>query len=213
MIGDHVASPPLLYDPAPDFVARTTMGERRLADYRGHWLILFSHPADFTPVCTSEFLAFSREQEAFSALNCELLALSVDSLFSHLAWVRDIRRRFGVAIGFPIIKDPSMAIATAYGMLPPGAPDASMVRAAFVIDPAGIIRSITWYPLVIGRNVAELKRLLMALQLSDREGVQTPEGWMPGGDVLLPATLDAGEDEAGEAEGSAWYYRYRPMPT
>ena len=185
------------------------MGDRMLSDYRGRWLILFSHPADFTPVCTSEFLAFAREQEAFAAMNCELLALSVDSLFSHLAWVRDIRRRFGVAINFPIIEDPSMAVATAYGMLPPGAPDAMMVRAVFIIDPAGTIRSITWYPSTIGRNVAELKRLLTALQLSDRNGVQTPEGWQPGDDVLLPPATDPA---AADEDGDAWYYRRRPVP-
>jgi peroxiredoxin 2/4 len=206
-MSEDVLHPPLLHDPAPDFIARTTLGERRLSDYRGRWLVLFSHPADFTPVCTSEFLAFAREQDGFAALNCDLLALSVDSLFSHLAWVRDIKQRFGVSIEFPIVEDPSMAVAKAYGMLPPGAPDSMMVRAVFVIDPGGLIRSITWYPSSIGRNVAELKRLVTALQLSDREGVQTPEGWRPGDDILLPPSMDLADE--GDKDGG-WYFRRRP---
>lgn len=206
--------PPLLHDKAPDFRARTTMGERGLADYRGTWLLLFSHPGDFTPVCTSEFVAFARAADRFEALGCGLLALSVDSLFSHLAWIRSIRERFGVAIPFPIIEDPSMAIAKAYGMVAPSAADASLVRAVFVIDPEGTIRAITWYPMTIGRNVEELLRLIAALRMTDEHDVSTPEGWQPGQDVLLapPMTTD-GAMRSIPGDGSDWYFRLgQPAP-
>lgn len=133
-------APPLIGDTAPDFSCRTTQGECHLSDYRGRWLVFFSHPADFTPVCTSEFVAFARAAPEFSALGCALLALSVDSLFSHIAWVRTIERRFGVAIPFPVVEDPSMAIASAYGMIHPGASSSSTVRGCFVIDPEGVVR-------------------------------------------------------------------------
>ncbi|WP_171833945.1 peroxiredoxin [Lichenicola cladoniae] len=199
--------PPLLHDPAPDFLARTTMGDRSLLGYRGQWLLLFSHPADFTPVCTSEFVAFARAADDFSALNCALLALSVDSLFSHLAWIRSIRAQFGVTVPFPIIEDPSMAIAQAYGMISPRARDTAMVRAIFVIDPEGIIRAISWYPMTTGRSVAELLRLVSALQMTDAHGVSTPEAWQPGQDVILPPPMTAPDAlDAGGAEGD-WYYR------
>ncbi len=128
--------------------------------YRGKWLLFFSHPADFTPVCASEFIAFANAADRFRALGCELLALSVDSLFSHFGWIRSIQKQFGVEITFPIIEDPSMVIARAYGMIAPHAPDSSLVRAAFLIDGTGIIRAITWYPMTTGRNVSELLRLL-----------------------------------------------------
>jgi peroxiredoxin (alkyl hydroperoxide reductase subunit C) len=188
------------------------MGDVALADYRGRWLLLFSHPADFTPVCTSEFLAFTRAAERFDALGCALLALSVDSLFSHMAWIRSIHQQFGVAVPFPIIEDPSMAIAAAYGMIAPNAPDAAMVRAVFVIDPDGIIRAISWYPMTTGRSVEELLRLLAALQTSDQHGVSTPEGWLPGDDVLLPCPLTTDQLFRAQAEGSDWYFRTGPLP-
>ncbi len=204
--------PPLLHDPAPEFRARTTMGDIALSNYRGRWLLLFSHPADFTPVCTSEFIAFSRASARFDALGCALLALSVDSLFSHVAWVRSIHQQFGVAVPFPIIEDPSMAIATAYGMIAQNAPDTALVRAAFVIDPEGVIRAISWYPMTTGRNVEELLRLLAALQTSDQHGVSTPEGWRPGDDVILPSPLTTDQMFDVQAEGSDWYYRTGPLP-
>lgn len=204
--------PPLLHDPAPEFRARTTTGDVALADYRGRWLLLFSHPADFTPVCTSEFLAFSAAAPRFEALGCALLALSVDSLFSHIAWIRSIHRQFGVAVPFPIIEDPSMAIAAAYGMIAPNAPDAATVRAAFVIDPDGIIRAISWYPMTTGRNVEELLRLVAALQTADRHGVATPAGWLPGDDVILPCPLTADQVLDGQADDSDWFFRTGPLP-
>lgn len=196
-------------DPAPDFIARTTQGEKRLSDYRGRWLVLFSHPADFTPVCTSEFIALARRAAAFDALGCDLMALSVDSLYSHLAWLKDIYRRFGVKVTFPIIEDPSMAIGHAFGMVDAGSSGSATVRASFVIDPDGIVRAVSWYPMNIGRSVDELLRLVTALQIADREHASTPAGWSPGEPLLEPAatTLDAaladGDDDA------AWYYRER----
>ena len=199
--------PPLLHDPAPEFHARTTMGDRSLSDYRGQWLLLFSHPADFTPVCTSEFVAFAKAAEHFAAIHCSLLALSVDSLFSHLAWIRSIHAQFDVVVPFPIIEDPSMAIAQAYGMISPRARDSAMVRAIFVIDPNGIIRAISWYPMTTGRSVAELFRLVTALQTTDSLGVSTPEGWQPGQDVILPPPITVSDAFAAVAGDGEWYYR------
>lgn len=196
-------------DAAPDFMARTTQGERRLSDYRGRWLVLFSHPADFTPVCTSEFIDLARQSEAFADLNCDLMALSVDSLYSHLAWVKDIYSRFGVKVTFPIIEDPSMAIGHAFGMVDAGSSDSATVRATFVIDPKGIVRAISWYPMNIGRSVDELLRLVRALQASDREGASTPSGWMPGHPLLEPAATTLDEAIADGEDGGAWYFRER----
>ncbi|WP_256890314.1 peroxiredoxin [Acidomonas methanolica] len=200
---------PLLNEPAPPFRARTTKGEKSLDDYRGRWLVFFAHPADFTPVCASEFIAFSKAYDAFQALDCDLLGLSVDSLFSHIAWVSSIHDRFGVEVPFPIVEDPSMAIARAYGMLHPGADSSATVRASLVIDPNGLIRAITWYPMNVGRNVEELLRLVSALQLSEREQVFTPAGWTPGDAVLAPPPLTAPDPKAWSPSGEQpdWYYR------
>ncbi|MBW4022185.1 MAG: peroxiredoxin [Proteobacteria bacterium] len=203
------ASVPLLNAPAPGFIARTTQGERSLEDYRGRWLIFFAHPADFTPVCASEFIAFSRAYDRFQALGCDLLGLSVDSLFAHIAWIASIEARFRVRVPFPLVEDPSMVIARAYGMLHPGAHTSATVRASFVIDPTGIIRAITWYPMTVGRSVEELLRLVAALQTSDRAEVFTPEGWHPGEPVLLPPPLLAGGTPIPAPTGGHgdWYYR------
>lgn len=196
-------------DAAPDFVARTTHGERRLSDYRGRWLVMFSHPADFTPVCTSEFVALARKADAFAALGCELLALSVDSLYSHLAWLRDIHQRFGVKVPFPIIEDPSMAIGHAFGMVDASSNDSATVRATFVIDPEGVVRAISWYPMNVGRSVEELLRLVTALQAADREQASTPAGWRPGEPLLEPVAVTLEEAIAAGAGEAAWYYRER----
>ena len=203
---------PLLNEPAPAFHARTTQGERGLVDYRGRWLIFFAHPADFTPVCASEFIAFSKAYDRFQALGCDLLGLSVDSLFAHIAWIANIKERFGVTVPFPIVEDPSMAVARAYGMLHPGAHTSATVRATFVIDPKGLIRAITWYPMNVGRSVDELLRLLTALQTSDKRDVFTPEGWRVGDPVLVPPPLLASHSPgAASASGqSDWYFRLEP---
>ncbi|MBB2205286.1 peroxiredoxin [Gluconacetobacter takamatsuzukensis] len=197
---------PKIGDVAPDFVARTTQGRVCLGDLRGRWVLLFSHPADFTPVCTSEFLAFAASADRFRAMNCALLGLSVDSLSAHLAWVEAIRAQFGVTIPFPIIEDPSMAIARAYGMLDGTAQSSATVRAVHVIDPEGVIRAIVWYPMSVGRSVAELLRLVAALQTVTAEDVLTPEGWTPGDETVLPAA-ETQQDAA--AAGPAWFMRTR----
>src|ERR1700726_3192020 len=208
-----VTRPLLIGSPAPGFATRTTMGERALDGYRGRWLVFFSHPADFTPVCTSEFVAFSRAYDRFRALGCDLLALSVDSLFSHIAWVRSIKERFGVTVPFPSTEDPSMAIAAAYGMIHPDAADSSTVRATFVIDPDGLIRAMIWYPMSTGRSVEEILRLVEALQTPDREAVSTPEGWHPGDARCEPApiSVDALDDQDPSGDALDWYYRLRKL--
>jgi peroxiredoxin (alkyl hydroperoxide reductase subunit C) len=199
---------PRLGEPAIPFRVRTTMGERSLADYRGRWLLLFSHPADFTPVCTSEFIALSRAHHRFEARGCDLLGLSVDSLFAHLAWVRAIEAGFGVRIDFPIAEDISMALARAYGMIHPGDSSTATVRGSFFIDPVGTIRMLAYYPMTTGRSIEELLRTLAALQESDASGVSTPADWHPGEDGVLPPPLTV-QDAAARAEAGApaWYYQ------
>jgi peroxiredoxin (alkyl hydroperoxide reductase subunit C) len=203
--------PPVIGSKAPNFSARTTMGERTLESYRGRWLVFFSHPADFTPVCTSEFITFAKLYPEFQKLDCELLGLSVDSLSAHIAWVHSIKARFGVTMPFPIVEDPSMAIAAAYGMIHPDASDAATVRATFVIDPEGLVRAIVWYPMTTGRSVEELLRLVQALRTSDAEHAWTPEGWHPGGNLLEPAPIafDPTIEHQSEADAPDWYYRFR----
>ena len=191
---------------APDFMARSTLGPVRLADYRGRWLLFFSHPADFTPVCTSEFIALQKAKARFDALGCDLLGLSVDSLYAHIAWVKDIEARFGVRITFPIVEDISMAVARAYGMIHDGSATTAAVRSVYFIDPAGYIRAQIHYPMNIGRSVDELYRVLSALQQSDRENVAMPEGWQPGDDGLLAPVTDQSEADARDAaKDGAWY--------
>jgi len=204
-------SPPQIGEKAPDFEARTTQGVLRLGDYRGKWLVLFSHPADFTPVCTSEFIALSRAKDRFDALNCALLAVSVDSLYAHLGWIKAIRDSFGVTIAFPIVEDPSLVIGRAYGMITDRSPDAATMRSTFFIDPDGIIRAMTTYPATVGRSVDEMLRIVAALQRVDRANVVTPEGWQPGDDVLLPP--QAMQDALLAASGEAiWFHRTSPDP-
>jgi peroxiredoxin (alkyl hydroperoxide reductase subunit C) len=171
-------------DTAPDFTARTTQGARRLSDYRGQWLVFFSHPADFTPVCTTEFIGLQQAAERFAAMNCALLGLSVDSLYAHHAWLRAIQTGFGVAIGFPVVEDPSMAIGRAYGMIDEQAESSAAMRCTYFIDPEGVVRAITVYPHNVGRSVEEMLRLLAALQRADAGDVMTPEGWQPGAALL-----------------------------
>jgi peroxiredoxin (alkyl hydroperoxide reductase subunit C) len=173
-------------DVAPDFVARSTKGEIKLSSYRGRWLILFSHPADFTPVCTTEFIGLARHQAAFDALDCALVGLSVDSLYAHLAWVRAIKDHFEVEIEFPIIEDPSMVVGRAYGMVDEGSADAMAVRSTYFIDPTGVVRAVTSYPHNVGRSVDEMLRIVSALKaVDDRKGF-APEGWQPGAPLLVP---------------------------
>lgn len=200
---------PRLNEPAPDFDALTTQGRKTLADYKSKWLVLFSHPADFTPVCTTEFMAFAKRHDEFRKLNTELLGLSIDSHYSHLAWIRNIKEKFGVDIPFPIIADLDMKVAKTYGMIHPGAADTSAVRATFIIDDKGVLRAMVYYPMTNGRSIDEFIRLVTALQTSDANGIATPEGWQPGDKVIVPppATADAAEARSGEGhECVDWYF-------
>lgn len=205
-----VAGMPRINEPAPAFEAETTHGIKRLSDYRGKWLVLFSHPADFTPVCTTEFMAFAKAHEEFQSLNTELLGLSIDSSYSHVAWVRNIKEKFGVEIPFPIIADLNMEVARAYGMIHPGAGDTSAVRATFIIDPDGVLRAMVYYPMSNGRSIPEFVRLVKALQTSDANEVATPEGWQPGDKVIVPPPASVKEAEARAAnddfECVDWYF-------
>ncbi|HEB97595.1 MAG TPA: peroxiredoxin [Sedimenticola thiotaurini] len=200
---------PRINEPAPAFEAPTTHGVKRLQDYRGRWLVLFSHPADFTPVCTTEFMAFAKHHQEFQAIGTELLGLSIDSHYSHVAWVRNIREKFGVEVQFPIIADLKMEVARAYGMIHPGAADTSAVRATFIIDPEGVLRAMVYYPMTNGRSIEEILRLVKALQTSDQNGVATPEGWQPGDKVIVPPPASTEEAEKRVSEGYEcvdWYF-------
>lgn len=187
-------------DAAPNFTARTTQGEIALDQYRGRWVVFFSHPADFTPVCTSEFVALAKAAPRFEELDCALLGLSVDSLYSHVAWLRAIKDVFGVEVPFPVIEDPSMAVGYAYGMLDEQAGDASTVRATYFIDPEGIIRALSWYPMNVGRSVDEMLRTVRALQRAADGEAYMPADWQPGDDVLLPPALPG-------SAGADWFHQ------
>lgn len=205
---------PRLNEPAPAFNAPTTAGQKTLEDYKGKWLILFSHPADFTPVCTTEFIAFAERQDDFNARNTELLGLSIDSHYSHIAWMLNIKEKFGVEINFPIIADLNMAVAQAYGMIQPGASDTAAVRATFVIDPEGVLRAMLYYPMNAGRSVDEIHRLLVALQTADENKCAMPENWKPGDKVIVPppATAEAAMTRADEGYNTVdWYFSTRAL--
>ena len=211
---DDLPSMPRINEPAPDFSANTTDGPRSLSDYKGKWLVLFSHPADFTPVCTTEFMGFAQAADDFKALNCELLGLSIDSVHAHIAWMRSIEEKFGVEIPFPIIEDLSMQVAKAFGMIHPGASDTSAVRATFIIDPEGVIRAMVYYPMSNGRSVAEFLRLLKALQTADENGIATPENWQPGEPVIVPPPKTAAAAKARAGEGydyTEWYFSKKTL--
>ncbi len=184
---------PLLGDLAPDFTAKTTEGWLTLSEYgKDSWVILFSHPADFTPVCTTEMSGFAKRKPEFDALNTKLLGLSIDSIFAHLAWVRNVEERTGVRFNFPIIADIKMDVANMYGMVQPGVASTVAVRAVYFIDPKRVIRLILYYPLNVGRNMDEILRALKALQLTDRAPVATPLDWQPGCEVVehAPETME-----------------------
>lgn len=189
----EVYSMPLIGDDAPAFKAVTTQGVINFPeDYKGKWVVLFSHPADFTPVCTTEFMTFATMQEEFKALNTELIGLSIDSLYAHIAWLRTIKEKIhfkdmkDVEVNFPVIEDLKMDVAKKYGMVQPNASTTQAVRAVFVIDPKAKVRAVIYYPLSNGRNMDEIKRLILAMQKSDKDGVATPANWQPGDDVIIP---------------------------
>jgi peroxiredoxin (alkyl hydroperoxide reductase subunit C) len=216
---DCVADPfsarsmPFLYEEAPDFEARSTQGPLSLKSFRGQWVLLFSHPADFTPVCTSEIVAFARLAPEFARHGCQLIAMSVDGLYSHLAWLHSIQSKLGIAIPFPLVEDPSMSIARAYGMLPRSPSSSATVRGSFLIDPQGLIRSINWYPISTGRSVDEALRSFKAIKLSYDAPIYTPADWQPGEDAIIPPprTFEAAEDLPPDARVIDWYYRTCPV--
>ncbi len=190
---------PRIGEPAPEFKAVTTQGEINFpVDYKGNWVILFSHPADFTPVCTSEFMTFASQEEKFAKANCKLVGLSVDGLYSHIAWLRTIKEKIeykgmkNVEVKFPLIEDITMEVAKKYGMIQPGESNTKAVRAVFFIDPNGIIRAMIYYPLSLGRNFDELYRVLIALQAADKFSVAMPADWQPGDDVIVPTAGSCG---------------------
>ncbi|TFH63995.1 MAG: peroxiredoxin [Gemmatimonadales bacterium] len=201
---------PRIGDPAPQFTADTTFGTLKLEDFKGSWLILFSHPADFTPVCTTEFIAFAEIHPQLRELNCELLGLSVDSVYSHIAWVRNVKEKMGVEITFPVIADLNKEVATLYGMVNPGESKTEASRAVFIIDPKQVVRAIIYYPLTTGRNMQEILRVVKALQTTDEHGIATPANWEPGQKVIMPPpkSVEAAEQRVEEEgmECKDWYF-------
>lgn len=196
---ENTTSMPRIGDKAPVFTAKTTQGVIHFPDdFSGKWKILFSHPADFTPVCTSEFMTFASMQKDFENLNCQLVGLSVDGLYSHIAWLRTIKEKIEykgmkeVEVTFPLIEDISMEVAKKYGMIQPNENSTQAVRAVFFVDPKGIIRTIIYYPLSLGRNFDELKRILIGLQTADEFGVALPADWRPGDEVIVPTAGSCG---------------------
>lgn len=218
-------SMPSIGEKAPEFTAETTQGKINFpGDYKGKWVILFSHPADFTPICTSEFMTFGKMQKEFDDLNCQLVGLSIDGLTSHIAWLRTIKEKIeykgmkNIDIKFPLIEDIRMDVARKYGMIQPGASNTKAVRAVFFIDPEGIIRTIIYYPLNLGRNFDEIKRVVVGLQTADKFGVALPADWRPGDDVVVPApnTMDKAEKRMENPEEGItpfdWFFATKKMP-
>jgi peroxiredoxin (alkyl hydroperoxide reductase subunit C) len=209
-VAQATTSLPRIGDPAPQFTADTTFGELKLEDFKGSWLILFSHPADFTPVCTTEFIAFAEIHPELREMNCELMGLSVDSVYSHIAWVRNVKEKMGVEITFPVIADLNKDVATLYGMINPGESKTETSRAVFIIDDKQVVRAIIYYPLTTGRNMQEILRVVKALQTSDEHTVATPANWEPGQKVIMPPPKSAEAADVRVAEEGMeckdWYF-------
>jgi len=208
---EQVQARPMLHlgETAPDFEAVTTHGPLKLSDYKGEWVILFSHPADFTPVCTTEFMGFAKMNPELEKRGVKLIGLSVDSVHSHIAWVRNIEEKMGVKIPFPVIADLSMNVGTLYGMIHPGQSATAAVRCVFVIDPDQILRAMIYYPLSTGRNMDEILRLVDALQAADKYGIATPADWRPGDQAIVPppATTEAADKRLTEGyDCKDWYF-------
>ncbi len=208
--GQAPAGLPRIGSPAPPFEAVTTHGVLKLEDFKGKWLVLFSHPADFTPVCTTEFMAFAEIHPKLREMNVELMGLSIDSVYSHIAWVRNIEEKLGKTITFPVIADLNKDVASLYGMIMPGESKTETSRAVFVIDGEQVVRAIIYYPLSTGRNMDEILRLVQALQTTDKHGVATPANWRPGDKVIVPPpqTQKAAEERVKDrtAECKDWYF-------
>ena len=213
MCGEY-GSMPVIGDPAPDFEAVTTNGAMKLSDLKGMWVVMFSHPADFTPVCTTEFIAFSQIADDLQKLNVQLVGLSIDSVHSHLAWIRNVREKMGVDIPFPIIADLDMKVAKKYGMIHPGQSSTATIRTVFFIDDKGILRAMIYYPLTNGRYIPEILRLVKALQTTDKYGVSTPANWQPGDKVVVPAPKNKADMEKRLSEGyecKDWYLCFKKV--
>lgn len=216
---------PLIGETAPAFKAETTQGPVNFPeDYKGKWVVFFSHPADFTPVCTTEFMTFAAMHDEFKALNCELLGLSIDSTFSHIAWLRTIKEKIeykgmkNIEVKFPVISDLTMEVSRKYGMLQPNASTTQAVRAVFIIDPESKVRAILYYPLSNGRNMDEIKRLLIALQHTDQYKIATPANWRLGEDVIVPPPGSCGaakeriEKPAKDTKVLDWFLTLKKCP-
>jgi len=201
--------------PAPQFEAVTTHGTLKLEDFKGSWLVMFSHPADFTPVCTTEFVAFAKIHPKLRELNCELMGLSIDSVYSHIAWMRNIEEKLGQKITFPVIADLDRQVATLYGMVMPGESKTETSRCVFIIDDKQMLRAMIYYPLTTGRNMDEILRVIQALQTSDKHGVATPANWHPGDKVIVPPakTQEMAEQRMTDktVECKDWYFCMREL--
>jgi len=213
---------PKLGEKAPSFEAQTTRGRIKFPDdYKGKWVVFFSHPADFTPVCTTEFVAFQKRYKQFRELNCELIGLSIDQVFSHIKWIEWIKENLGVEIEFPIIADDLGEISKLYGLIHPGK-GTNTVRAVFIIDPEGVVRAILYYPQELGRKVDEILRMVKGLQIADKYGVALPEGWpeneLIGDKVIIPPATDEKtakerleKAKAKEIECFDWWFCYKKL--
>lgn len=222
---EETARLPLIGETAPAFKAETTQGPVNFPeDYKGKWVVFFSHPADFTPVCTTEFMTFAAMHDEFKALNCELLGLSIDSTYSHIAWLRTIKEKIeykgmkNIEVTFPVISDLTMEVSRKYGMLQPNASTTQAVRAVFIIDPQSKVRAILYYPLSNGRNMDEIKRLLIALQHTDQYKIATPANWRLGDDVIVPPPGSCGaarervEKPAADTKVLDWFLTLKKCP-
>ncbi len=219
----QITAMPRIGDKAPVFKAVTTQGPINFpTDFSGSWVILFSHPADFTPVCTSEFMTFATLEAKFAQANCKLVGLSIDGLYSHIAWLRTIKEKIefkgmkDVEVKFPLIEDITMEVANKYGMIQPGESSTKAVRAVFFIDPKGIIRAIIYYPLSLGRNFDELYRALIAMQAADAFSIATPADWQPGDDVIVPTAGSCGVakermESKEEMKCYDWFFCTKPI--
>jgi peroxiredoxin (alkyl hydroperoxide reductase subunit C) len=214
----NVARLPRINEPAPQFEGKSTHGIIRLSDYtsKGKWVLLFSHPADFTPVCTTEFVEFARNYEQFEKRNVQLIGVSIDSIYSHIAWARNIEQNFGVKIKFPVIADLDQKVARSFGMVHEAVSDTATVRALFFIDPKGTIRALLYYPLSLGRNIDEVLRVFDALQTAEANACATPANWRPGEPVIVPAPITQADADARVASGNGyevkdWYFSKKKL--
>jgi peroxiredoxin 2/4 len=206
---------PRINEPAPDFEAKSTQGMIKLSDYKGQWVVLFSHPADFTPVCSTEFIEFARRADEFKKRGVQLIGLSVDSVTAHIAWIRNLEQHFpDIKIDFPVIADLDTKVAQKFGLIHPAASETATVRAVFVIDDKGIIRALIYYPMSLGRNMDEILRVVDGLQTADQNACATPANWKPGDKVIVPPPQTIADTEKrlqSDYEITDWYFAHRTL--